>query len=117
MLLIRKPAPLVPDTREAEAWAALSAHLRDLSDRYANELGENAYAVLNAVTDFASRPPSNRCVRRDRHSLQQLAGTWLSTFSRLCREPRFSLSGYLKKLAEANAASAATAEATAYRNN
>lgn len=117
VLLIRKPVPLIPDTREAEAWAALSAHLHELSDRYANELGENAYAVLNAVTDFASRPLNNRCAHRDRHSLQQLAGAWLSTFSRICREPGFVLSGYLKKLAAANAASAATPQATAYRNN
>jgi len=40
-------------------------------------LGENAYAVLNVITEFASHPPANRHVHRERNSLQQLAGTWL----------------------------------------
>lgn len=56
-----------------------------LSDRYIAEFGENAYAVFNAATDFASHPPANRFVCRERHSLQRLAGRWLSEFSEECQ--------------------------------
>ena len=65
----------------------------------ARELGENAYAVLNVITEFASSPPSNRFVQRERHSLQRLAGSWLSAFAQRCRQPAFDLAAYLAELA------------------
>jgi hypothetical protein len=99
VLLLRQPEPLKPDSHEAEDWQTLTAHLGEMGDRYAGELGENAYAVFNAVTEFASQPPANRCVRRDRHSLQRLAGMWLNTFSQDCRRPGFSIAKYLEELA------------------
>ena len=79
-------------------WAALQNHLAELSDRYANEIGGNAYAAFNAVTEFASRPPTNRCVRRDRHSMQRLAGSWLSNFKAVCKKPGFSIGSYLQQM-------------------
>jgi hypothetical protein len=102
-LLLHPPKPLKPNTREADEWEALQDHLADTCDRYANELGENAYAVLNAVTELASHPPANRCIHRDRHSLQRLAGTWLNTFTRECSRPTFSVANYLEALATAEA--------------
>jgi hypothetical protein len=54
--------------------------------------------VLNVITDFASRPPANRYVQRERHSLQRLAGTWVSAFARRCRQPAFDLTAYLAEL-------------------
>jgi hypothetical protein len=98
VLLLRKPEPLKPNSRDAEDWETLAVHLGSMGDRYAVELGENAYAVFNAITEFASRPLVNRCVHRERHSLQKLAGTWLGTFSRECSKPGFSLADYLEKL-------------------
>jgi hypothetical protein len=92
--LLRTADPLKPGSREANDWAMLSAHITELCDRYARELGENAYAVFNAVTEFASHPPSNRHVHRERNSLQRLAGTWLSSFSQQCRQPAFNLAAY-----------------------
>ena len=99
VLSLRQPEPMKPASREAEDWQTLTAHLGEMGDRYAKELGENAYAVFNAVTEFASHPPVNRCVHRDGHSLQRLAGAWLSAFSPECRKPEFSLADYLKELA------------------
>jgi len=58
--------------------------------------GENAYAVFNAITDFASHPPENRCVHRERHSFQRLAGSWLVDFSRICTNPGFDLKKYIE---------------------
>jgi len=53
------------------------------------DLGDNAYAAFNALTDFASHPPENRCLHRDRHSMQRLAGEWLAKFSQECRQSSF----------------------------
>lgn len=102
VLLIRKPKNMKPESPIAKDWGVLSQHLGALCDRYAEELGEKAYAVFNAITEFASHPPENRCVHRDRHSFQRLAGDWLSKFSHECRQPDFTLSNYLAKLAKHN---------------
>jgi hypothetical protein len=71
--------------------------LSELSDRYAREVGENAYAVFNAITEFASHPPANRCVHRERNSFQRLAGSWLNNFSTQCRQSGFTIANYLEE--------------------
>ncbi len=98
VLLLRRPEAAKPDSHEAAHWQTLNNQIGEMSDRYAGELGENAYAVFNAVTEFASHPPVNRCVHRDRHGLQRLAGSWLNTFSHQCRQPEFALPKYLRDL-------------------
>lgn len=99
-LMIREPKDMKPDSPIARDWKVLSQHLDTLCSRYRDELGENAYAVFNAITDFASHPPVNQCVHRDRHSFQRLAGDWMSRFSKVCRQPKFAISGYLEDLAK-----------------
>ncbi|HUI05541.1 MAG TPA: DUF932 domain-containing protein [Verrucomicrobiae bacterium] len=101
VLLLRPPQPMEPDTREADDWQNLAGHLDKMTDRYIGELGANAYAAFNVITEFASHPPVNRCVHRDRHSFQRLAGTWLSTFSQECRKPGFTVAKYLEEQAKA----------------
>ena len=100
VLLLRAPKVLKPDSPEADDWRKLGEHLGELNKRYAGELGENAYAVFNAITEFASHPPENRCVHRDRHSFQRLAGSWLTSFSSECRKADFRLESYLAALAK-----------------
>ncbi len=68
-------------------------------NKYSTELGDNAYTVFNAITEFASHPPVNRFVRRERDSLQRLAGGWVSDFSQQCRRSGFNLALYLSNLA------------------
>jgi hypothetical protein len=97
-LMIRPLESTRPGTRDADEWASLSAHIHELCNRYAFELGETGYAVLNTVTDFASHPPHNRHLRRDRHSLQRLAGTWLTTFARECAQPGFAIDRHVGRL-------------------
>jgi hypothetical protein len=99
VLMIRPLKSMRAGTREAEDWKTLDAHIHQLCSRYASELGETAYAVLNTITDFASHPPDSRHLHRDRHGLQRLAGTWLTTFGDECQRPGFSIDGYLAKLA------------------
>jgi hypothetical protein len=98
VLSIRVPEKLELKSREASDWESLTAHLAALCEGYAHELGENAYAVLNVITEFASSPPVSRYVQRERHSLQRLAGSWLSAFSHRCRQPSFDLTAYLAEL-------------------
>jgi hypothetical protein len=98
ILMIRPLKSTRPGIREAEDWTTLDSHIHGLCSRYASELGGTAYAVLNTVTDFASRPPASRHLRRDRHSLQRLAGTWLTTFGHECRQPDFAIGDYLAKM-------------------
>jgi hypothetical protein len=85
---------------EAADWTTLETHIRELCSRYEIDLGDNAYAALNAMTDFASRPPDNRHLRRDRHSLQRLAGSWLTSFGKECRQPDFAIDSYLATMVE-----------------
>ncbi|MDZ4797622.1 MAG: DUF932 domain-containing protein [Bryobacteraceae bacterium] len=106
VLSLRPPQRLKPDIRELDDWKTLGGDLDEMTARYAGELGENAYAAFNAITEFASHPPENRCVHRDRHSLQRLAGSWLTSFSTECRKPGFRLDGYLTELAKPKAAPA-----------
>jgi hypothetical protein len=98
VLRLKQPEPLEQGTREAVDWQALLRHVSKLNDRYVGELGENAYAAFNTITEFASQPPSNRCLHRDRHGLQRLAGSWITAFSKECGKSTFSLGEYLDQL-------------------
>jgi len=115
VLLIRKPKDMEPESPIAKDWSLLSEHSVALCDRYTEELGENAYGVFNAMTEFASHPPENRCVHRDRHSFQRLVGDWLGKFSHECLQPDFTLSNYLAKLAKHNGNGKSATSGTASR--
>lgn len=94
---IRPPTNVEKNCRALEDWQELSSCFSALCDRYYRDLGGNAYAVLNAATDFASHPPDNRLLKRDRHSLQKKAGSWALEFSRRCVMPEFTVSDYLRE--------------------
>lgn len=99
VLCIREPKNITKNKQTADAWKVLYDHLSAVCHQYVQELGENAYSAFNAITDFASNPPVNCCVYRDRHSYQRLAGVWLTEFHKECRNADFRLSDYLVKLA------------------
>lgn len=105
VLQLREPLPGKSGTRVSEEWQKLRTHLEKLISQYSEEMGDNAYAAFNVITDFASTPPENRCVRRDRHSLQMLAGSWLTLFNDESRKPGFSISTHLEQLAKKRAPS------------
>lgn len=98
--LVHKPKSAKPETREAADWESLETHIKEMCDRYAKDLGHTAYAVFNAVTEFASYPPENRCVYRERHSFQRRAGFWLTDFTRECIQPDFDLQKHIEKIAK-----------------
>jgi hypothetical protein len=92
-----------PTEEAAEAWRVVCNAIADLARKYISELGANAYALLNTITDFASLPPKNVWVRRERHALQRRAGTWLSQFSSECKQLQFDPAEYLHRLASESA--------------
>ena len=99
VLQIHKPKGL-PNDRQ-ESWRNLEGYIDGVSGYFVKELGANAYALLNAITEFATRPPSADLlgysfVRRQRHTLQQLAGIWLAQFSGSLRRADFDLDAYLR---------------------
>jgi hypothetical protein len=90
--------PEKPTPRMVADQSALDADLWHRSERYFRELGPNAYAVLNVLTDFASHPPENSRMRRDRPTLQRMAGRWLREFRDASKVPGFAMAEHIKGL-------------------
>jgi hypothetical protein len=109
VLRLHEPKGTDKNGLRTKDWGLLKTHVRRLSDHYVGELGENAYALFNTITDFASRPLSNRCVHRERHNFQRSAGKWFSVFSRQCAEQGFTIDEYFKKLSTAGGEADSTA--------
>lgn len=78
---------------------SLDADLEARLHRYLKELGENAYAAFNTMTDIAARPPVSNRFRRDRPNLERRAGAWLRDFKNVASRPGFTIPGHLKELA------------------
>jgi len=98
VLEIHEPEGMPDDRRES--WRTLERIIETTVDRY-TQSGETAYALLNAITDIATRPPTNdevghSFIRRERHSLQMLAGRWAAEFGRSLRRRGFDLNGYIE---------------------
>ncbi|NQX02680.1 DUF932 domain-containing protein [bacterium] len=91
--------PKDPKPTERTDQESLDADLELRLDRYFHELGENAYAAFNTMTDIAARPPQSTRFRRDRPNLERRAGAWLRDFNDLASRPGFTLPGHLKELA------------------
>jgi hypothetical protein len=87
---------------EDRDWDNLTSTINELKTHYIHDLGENAYAVFNCLTDLASNPPDNKILRRDHHSFQRLAGEWAKNFTDICLLSSFSLDNYLLNLAKDN---------------
>jgi len=78
--------------------AKLDTDLANRMNRYLREIGPNAYAAFNTMTDIASRPPESHRFRRDRPTLERSAGAWLRDFSKAASEPGFTLAAYFEIL-------------------
>lgn len=96
-------------------WFRLDGYIDSLYTKYADKLGDNAYAALQAATELASHPIENLCLRKDKHTLQRLAGEWLVDFRQRSQGGEFRLTEYLacgKHAHEAKAISGRFATAT-----
>ena len=62
--------------------------------KYYSELGSNAYAVFNAITEFSSSPRGGITSSVMLNNLQRKAGRWAETFSEHYMEEGFDLTKY-----------------------
>ena len=98
VLRISKPDPM--GKRQKDPWEKLAAYLQSVSEKYAWEMGLNGYALMNVITDVATRPPQSPFIRREQHGLQRSADLWLADFSEKCRKPGFEVKAYVHRLEE-----------------
>ena len=80
-------------------WNQLEKYLTSTASTYIQQIGSTGYALMNAVSDVATRPTNIRkgnFVRRERDGLQRLVGMWLVNFSKLV-EHQTLLTEYLEK--------------------
>jgi hypothetical protein len=87
-----------PQPWEREEQGGLDADLESRLNGYFSELGENAYAAFNTMTDIASRPPQSPRFRRERSTLERRAGAWLRDFRTAASKPGFSIASHLDRL-------------------
>ena len=88
-----------PKDWEKADQSVLDADLDTRLQGYFQELGGNAYAAFNTLTDLAARPPQSPRFRRDRPTLERRAGAWLRDFHTAASRLGFSISGHLVELA------------------
>ena len=95
--------PKLPENPKAWETADQAALDKDLDTRlqhYFGELGENAYATFNTMTDIAARPPHSPRFRRDRPTLERRSGAWLRDFHAASTRPGFTIAQHLARLPE-----------------
>lgn len=98
ILHIKKPEGMPKD--RASRWNQLEGYLESVATYYVQEVGNTGYALMNAVSDVATHPPTKigkyNFIRRERDGLQRLVGMWLVDFNKLVEHPTL-LREYLKK--------------------
>lgn len=104
--VLRLRPPSAPDAPAylVREWEAIQSHLQTLIARYTKEVGDNAYAAFNVMTDFATRPKGRSSYAREVHTLQRRVGAWFPAFCAQSRLPEFRMDEYLRALSNAPAA-------------
>lgn len=74
--------------------------INELTVEYFEQMGENAYAALNVMTDFASRPRSFISPVSVMDSLQKKAGDWIDEFIPAIMNDDFAFDSYLREFKE-----------------
>jgi len=74
--------------------ARLAKLINELTSSYFGQFGDNAYAALNVISDYASFPDGDRgaSVVMD---YQSRAGNWVDSFVEASKSPDFSMTAYL----------------------
>lgn len=77
ILHVKPPARLPWQSARRDGWLRLGRHLSAAGDRYRQELGPNAYALVNAASEYAGdlRAPLMTTARVD--TLQSRCGRWV----------------------------------------
>jgi hypothetical protein len=94
--VLRLPDPK-PDEKPARR-EGLDALYTDFSSRlanYRNELGPNAYAVFNTLTDIAARPPESTYFQKERDTIEKRSGRWLKELASQSHTTGFDLNAWI----------------------
>ena len=94
--VLRLPAAKPEDQKaRVEGLKALSLDLSTRLDGYQKELGPNAYAVFNTLTDIAARPPENIYFQKNRDTIEKRSGRWLKELARQSQATGFDLNAWI----------------------
>jgi hypothetical protein len=78
-----------------EGLNALATHFSTRLAGYQKELGTNAYAVFNTLTDIAARPPENVYFQKDRDTIEKRSGSWLKELAHRSQTAGFDLNAWI----------------------
>jgi hypothetical protein len=97
--VLRLPAPK-PDDKPArkEALNALAADFNSRLTGYRRDLGPNAYAVFNTLTDIAARPPESACFQKERDTIEKRSGRWLKELAKQSQVAGFNQNTWIQAL-------------------
>ncbi len=62
---------------------------------YQKELGPNAYAVFNTLTDIAARPPESAYFQKDLDTIEKRSVRWLKELARQSKTKGFNLNAWI----------------------
>lgn len=74
--------------------------IEELASKYFEQLGENGYAALNVLTDYATRPPAEFSAEQRINGLQTASGVWMQDFVTQIESRDFDFVSYLGRYAE-----------------
>lgn len=90
---------------QKENWRVKIDHISSMAREYFDELGSNAYALMNVFTDYASFPvaaPNNATLI---HAYQRRVGDWVDNIKQERKKADFNMSDYIGQAAIDTAAS------------
>jgi len=90
-----------PSQLQLQNYVNLKNHVLKLSRNYVSELGENAYAALNVLTDIASRPVAVASSATRVDSMQRKSGAWIKEFLGQVQSTEFHFDHYLGEYIDA----------------
>ncbi len=86
--------------KRAEQLFNLKTHVNSLTAKYFKEMGQNGYAALNVITDFATRPISYISPDAMVDGLQKRSGDWADDFIEKIEDKKFNFDVYLDEYKE-----------------
>lgn len=89
-----------PTPRQQENLKVMRENIERLTKDYFKTLGENGYAAMNVLTDFASRPVGYITAEGRIDTLQRKAGEWVENFVSAIKADNFNFEGYLAEYAD-----------------
>lgn len=92
--------PENPSQRQIGTFEQREKHISSLTEDYFQKLGENGYAALNVLSDFASRPIGYISAEQRVNSLQRDTGIWINDFVSAIDKRDFSFENYLGDFAQ-----------------